>query len=89
MPPANGMNARSVARNAARAVTELTGHDAETVVSIERADDGWEVGVEVLETRRIPDSADILAIYLARLDDDGELRSYRRTSRYIRGSCDR
>lgn len=89
MPPAESPSARDIARSAARAVTELTGHDAETVVSIEHDDDGWEVGVEVVEARRIPDSADILATYLTRLDDDGELRSYRRTSRYIRGNCDR
>jgi len=89
MPPANGLTAHDVARNASRAITDLTGHDAETVVSIERDEDGWEIGVEVLETRRIPDTADILATYLTRLDDDGELRSYRRTSRHTRGTCDR
>jgi len=66
-------------------VAELTGHDVETVISIERNDDGWKVGVEVVETRRIPDSADILASYEVFVDCEGELVSYRRTHRYARG----
>jgi hypothetical protein len=52
---------------------------------VERNDDGWEVGVEVVETHRIPDTADILAVYQLHLDEDGELVSYRRTKRYSRG----
>jgi hypothetical protein len=63
----------------------LTGHDVEGVVSVERVEDGWKVGIEVVETRRIPDSADILAVYEVRLDADGELAGYRRMERYGRG----
>jgi Gas vesicle synthesis protein GvpO len=48
-------------------------------------DGGWRVIVEVVETRRIPDSADILATYLAEIGGDGELVSYRRLRRYLRG----
>jgi hypothetical protein len=55
------VSATTGARRAAEAVAELTGHDVETVISIEPCDEGWAVGVEVVETRRIPDSADILA----------------------------
>jgi hypothetical protein len=66
-------------------IGELTGHGVEGVVSVERIDDGWKVGVEVVESRRIPDSADILAVYDGRLDEDAELISYRRTRRYLRG----
>jgi hypothetical protein len=64
---------------------ELTGHDVEGVISVERNDDGWQVGVEVVESHRIPDSADILATYEVGLDEDAELMSYRRTERYSRG----
>ena len=80
-----GLSAAAAARRAAEAVAELTGHDVETVISIERNDDGWKVGVEVVETRRIPDSADILAGYEVFVDCEGELVSYRRTHRYARG----
>ena len=46
---------------------------------------GVPVGVEVVDTRRIPDTADILAEYLVQVDDGGQLVGYRRTRRYTRG----
>jgi hypothetical protein len=66
-------------------IADLTGHDVEGVISVERNDDGVQVGVEVVESHRIPDSADILAIYEVCLDEDADLVSYRRTERYSRG----
>ena len=80
--------AASIARRAAALVGALSGRRPESVISIERSDDGWRVGVEVVEVSRIPDSADILAVYEVRLDTDGELISYRRTRRYARGQVD-
>src|ERR1700757_5082285 len=44
--------------------------------------DGWKIGIEVIEDRRIPSSADILATYRAEMDEDGELVSYQRVRRY-------
>lgn len=79
------ISAAQAARLGARQVVELTGRMPEAVVSVERVDDGWRVGVEVVETHRIPDSADILATYEAELDSDGELTTYRRVRRYPRG----
>ncbi len=79
------LTAAEAVRRAARHVTELTGRGPEAVVAIERAEHGWCIGVEVVETRRIPDSADILAIYETELDGTGELVSYRRVRRYSRG----
>lgn len=54
-------------------------------MAIERVEHGWRIGVEVVETRRVPDSADILAIYETELDGSGGLVSYRRVRRYSRG----
>jgi hypothetical protein len=79
----------AAARKAVQEITGLLGRRPESVVSIEQHDGGWTVGVEVVETHRIPDTADILAIYEVHLDADGELRSYRRTRRYARGQLDR
>ena len=67
----------------------LTGRDPESVISIERRDGDWLVGVEVVEKHRIPDSADILAIYEVRLRADGDLVAYRRIRRFGRGQLDR
>lgn len=76
------------ARKAAGEVADLTGRAPESVVSVQRNDDGWLVGVEVVEVHRIPDSTDILAIYEAQLDQTGELVSYQRKRRYPRGQGD-
>jgi hypothetical protein len=80
--------AAMAARRAAQQVAEFTGRSPECVVSIDRADGGWQVGVEVVETRRIPDTQDVLAIYEVRVDRGGELLSYKRTRRYARGQLD-
>lgn len=77
--------AARAARSGMRHVAELTGRQAESVVVVERRDEGWRVGVEVVEVHRIPDTADLLAVYEADLDEAGELVSYRRTRRYPRG----
>jgi hypothetical protein len=74
-----------IARLAAERVAEMTGKEPEGIVSLERTDDDcWKVGVEVVETRRIPDSTDILAVYETELDPEGELVAYRRVKRYSR-----
>lgn len=83
------LDARQAARLAARHVLELTGHEPENVVSLARDDDGWHVGIEVVELRRIPDTADILAVYELALDPRGELVTYSREQRYHRGSTER
>ncbi|GAA1255610.1 gas vesicle protein GvpO [Streptomyces javensis] len=80
--------ARDAARGAARHVRGLTGRTPEGVTSLERTEDGWTIGIEVVETHRIPDSTDILAEYRVELDDRGELVSYRRTERYYRGRAE-
>ncbi|MBT2209307.1 MULTISPECIES: gas vesicle protein GvpO [Actinomadura] len=84
------MPASKAAEYAVEHVTAMTGRSAESVVGMERADgDGWRVTVEVVETRRIPDSADILAVYETEVDGDGELVAYRRVRRYPRGRVER
>lgn len=75
----------TMARLAAEYVADMTGKEPEGIVSFAQTDDGgWLVDVEVVEIRRVPDSTDILAIYEAELDTDGELVAYRRVKRYSR-----
>ncbi|WP_432585113.1 gas vesicle protein [Streptomyces sp. HD1123-B1] len=81
----HGVTARDAAQSAARQVRDLTGRAPEGVTSLERREDSWVVGIEVVETHRVPDSTDILAEYRVEVDDEGELLSYRRDHRYYRG----
>lgn len=75
----------SVARRAMEQLSELTGKPPEGVTGVAKTEDGWTVEVEVVESRRIPDSTDILATYEVEVDPDGELTGYRRIRRYARG----
>jgi hypothetical protein len=84
----NRLNAAKAGGAALRQITELTGKEPEGVTGVDRGEDGWVVGVEVVEDRRVPSSSDILAIYEIELDMDGELMSYRRVRRYPRGRGD-
>jgi hypothetical protein len=83
-----GLTAREAARAALRQIAELTAKPAEGITGMERTEDGWAVGIEVVEDRRVPSSADILATYETIIDADGELLSYRRVRRYARGRAD-
>ncbi len=77
--------AMRAARLARHYINEMTGKDPEEVTALVSTEEhGWRVDVQVVETRRIPDSTDILAVYQAELDADGELLSYRRIRRYAR-----
>jgi hypothetical protein len=76
------------ARRAAQQVLDLTGHEPENVVSVASDGDGWEVGVEVVELHRIPDTTDVMAVYEVTLDGDGDLVSCQRGRRYHRGSTE-
>ena len=83
-----GMSAAQAARSGLRGLAELIGKRPEGITGVEPTDEGWRVGVEVVVDRRVPSTADILAIYEAMLDADGTLVSYRRVRRYPRGSGD-
>lgn len=83
------LSATDAAKAALAYLTELTGKAPIGIASLERGDDGWVVGVEVVEDRRIPSSTDILAIYRAQIGPDGSLDGYQRLRRYARGQTDR
>jgi hypothetical protein len=49
-----GLTAAHAARAAQRQIAELTGRQPEGVTGVEPTEDGWVVGIEVVEDRRIP-----------------------------------
>ncbi|WP_147943068.1 MULTISPECIES: gas vesicle protein GvpO [Microbispora] len=80
------LNAVSAGRLGQRYIADLTSKETEGVTSVEPVEDGWLVDVEVVEDRRIPSTGDMLSLYECRLDDEGDLMSYRRTRTYRRGT---
>ncbi|MEQ4715213.1 gas vesicle protein GvpO [Nonomuraea sp. B19D2] len=71
-----------------RHIADLTTKQVEGVTAVQPVEDGWKIGIEVIEDRRIPSSGDILALYEAEIDTEGNLLSYRRLRRYRRSNAD-
>jgi hypothetical protein len=67
---------------------EITGYRPESVSGLARVDAGWVVDVDVVELKRIPDTASLLATYRVTTDDAGDLIGYERVRRYRRGQAD-
>lgn len=78
------MKPADVASRVKAGLSSLTGLDVDTVSGVEKTGDDWNVVVEMVELRRIPDSSDVLAAYAVVADDKGDILSYRRTRRYLR-----
>jgi len=74
-----------LARTAVTTLAQLTGRQPETVLGLHKEDDGWQILVEVLEMRRVPNSTDLLGCYAVNLDRNGDVVGYARRRRYQRG----
>lgn len=75
------------ARLATKQIRVLTGRTVDGVSGVERAGDGWHVLVEVVEIERVPAATDVIGVYEVVLDSDGDLDSYERVRRYVRGQA--
>src|SRR5215472_2447080 len=80
--------AREAVRIAPEYITAITGREPARMTGVEPTDEGgWVVEAEMVEERRVPSSADMLALYEIELDADGELLACSRTRRYRRGEA--
>ena len=52
--------------------------DVANVVAASKTDDGWNVKIELVERKAIPDTQDLLGTYDVILDDEGNIVSYER-----------
>ena len=82
------LNARDAVERVRDEIPALLGRPVESVLGVQRDDDGWQVTVQVVELARIPSTTDVLGAYVVDLDDDGELVGYRRRRRYNRSQTD-
>jgi hypothetical protein len=78
------MKPAEVASRVKAGLSSLTGLDVDTVSGLGKTEDDWNVVVEMVELKRIPNSSDVLASYAVVADDKGDILSYRRTRRYLR-----
>ena len=57
-----------------------------TVTAVTRAPGGWHVVAELIESRAVPDTSDLLGVYEVQLDESGNILGYARTR--MRRRCD-
>lgn len=55
------------------------------IVGICKAEEGWQLSLEVVERRAIPDTMDVLGLYELALDEGGNLLNFRRKTLRKRG----
>jgi hypothetical protein len=87
-PSRSRLSPARIIAGARRHVEELTGRPVTGVIGFDRSDEGWEVRVEVLELKRVPETMSILGLVQVKLDEDGELIGYRRLRRYSASQVD-
>lgn len=73
------------AQKAKRQLQDITGLDVATISGMEEFEGGWRAYVNMVELRRVPTTSDVLATYEAILDAEGELVTYKRLRRFLRG----
>jgi hypothetical protein len=78
------MNTLKVTLAAKDAVAAITGFKADAVTRCEKANGGWHVVVDVLESKARVGDNDLLSTYDLALDEKAEVTSYRRLRRYYR-----
>lgn len=83
------LTAREAVDLVRQTIAEITDGEPGRITSAAPTDEGgWVVEVETVENRRIPSSADMLALYEVELDSNGEMLAYQRIRRYMRGQMD-
>jgi len=61
-------------------LAKLTGLKLSSTTRATKDEKGWHISIEMVEKQSIPDQMDILALYEALLDEDGNLLSFERKS---------
>ncbi len=82
------MRASEIGGVAKEELQALTGLKAETVSSIQKQGDHWDVTVDMIEMHVTPNSRDVLGIYDVQIDPDGNILGYRRMGRYVRSQVE-
>jgi hypothetical protein len=66
----------------------LTGAEPVAVSGLTQVDGGWALDIDVVEVRRIPDTASLMATYRVTTDEVGDVSGYERVRRFTRGRAD-
>lgn len=73
------MELKEIMERAKKELQSVANLEISSVVGTSRIkDDGWQVTIELIERKAIPDAADLLGLYEVRLDDDGHMVNFER-----------
>lgn len=81
-------NPGALIKSACEQFEAMTGRSVEMVSAVRPNESGWDVDVDVVELRRVPDTTSVLAAFTVHLDDNGEVTGYERVRRYTRGQTE-
>jgi hypothetical protein len=59
-------------------LSKLTGLKVSSTIGAFKDEKGWHISIEMLEKQSIPDQMDILAVYEALFDEEGNLLGFER-----------
>ena len=72
------MTVPKLVERAREQLAEVTGLELSSTLGASKDEDGWHISVEMIEKQSLPDGMDILATYVARLNDAGEMVDFTR-----------
>lgn len=73
------MEVKEISERAKKELKAVIGLEVSSITGVSRVkDDGWQVTVELIERKAVPDTQDLLGLYEVRLDEDGHLISFDR-----------
>ena len=59
-------------------ISKIIGLEPSSVVKTTKIDGGWQIAIEMVEKRSIPDGMDLLATYEVKLDEQGNILEFNR-----------
>lgn len=59
-------------------ISKMIGLAPSSVVKTTKIDGGWQIAIEMVEKRSIPDGMDLLATYEVKLDEQGNILEFNR-----------
>jgi hypothetical protein len=73
------MEVKEISERVKKELKAVMGLEVSSITGVSRVkDDGWQVTVELIERKAVPDTQDLLGLYEVRLDEDGHLISFDR-----------
>lgn len=72
------MKLKEVIEKSKEELMSLVNLEISNVTGVEKTDEGWQVYIELIERKSVPDSQDLLGLYEVQLDEEGEMTRYER-----------